>query len=441
MRQRKFLLILLSFLIIEAGFGFVMYRFAAQAEQQSLLTRVQTVAGAFDAREITQLAGNESDSETPAYRSLKQRLVRIGKVNADVVSVYVTGYRDGRVFFYADSVDNHEVGEATPGLLYEEATPLFVSVFTEGKTIFEGPLADRWGEWVSAIAPIVDENAAVVASIGMDLDASAYRVGVITKTAVPVLLLGILFLIAFILYIRYSKNRELLELKSRFVSIASHELRSPVAGIVWAAQSLQHRAGALCDDESRQTMLLIEQAGKQLGGTVEEILNFSRLASAEHEKFKISMIDLAALVRTSVRSLALVAQQMGVVITTSPSWPLAVNMRCDSEKTKRVLLNLLTNALKYSRRGGRITIGYSLDAHGHHVSVADEGVGIPKSEQEKIFKPDFRASNVDKSLIVGSGLGLYFARKMMEEQGGALRFTSHEGKGSIFYMDLPDRQA
>jgi hypothetical protein len=258
-KKHPSLLIILGLVVIEFIIGYVAFQNAAKSEQHSLLERTQTVAAAIDSSEILPLSGDETDVNTLPYQLIKQKLIRVAAANADVTSVYITGYRNGNIFFYADSVANGEVDEATPGLVYGEATPLFISVFTEGKTIIEGPLSDRWGSWVSGIVPILEPTTGlVIASVGLDMNSATYTKNIWMATAVPVLLFGIFFLLVLVVYVRYQKNKEMLILRAKFVSIASHELRSPVSGIVWATQSLLSRAGAALDAGSREVVTQIE---------------------------------------------------------------------------------------------------------------------------------------------------------------------------------------
>ncbi len=432
-QKHRFLLLSIAMLATLIAVGVVTYHFAALAEQEKLVERTQTVASALGASEIAQLSGDITDLDTPAYQLLKDRLIRIGVVNTDVVSVYVTGYRQGTVFFYADSVAEHDVDEAAPGLEYPEATPLFKSVFTEGNTTFEGPLADRWGTWASGLVPVLDPiTGAVIAAVGMDIDGNVYRLRVVTRTAVPVSLLGMVFLLCFIVYFRYTKNKELLDLKSKFVSIASHELRSPISGIIWATESL--KTTTAIDPDIKKTIELVGSTGRHLLSTVNEILNLSALEGAHVQKVTRGLVSMKALVVEIIESLVLVAQERDVEIVIDASLTDSVEIVCDREKTKRIVSNVLTNALKYSSKGGTVTIAYRAERGVPVVSVSDQGMGVPVSEESRIFKGDFRAGNAAQSEIAGSGMGLHLARELMERQGGTIRFESSAGKGTTFFI-------
>lgn len=432
--------IAVGIILAELFIGGIAYQNAVSNEQGSLLERTKTVAAALDIDEIMQLRGDMSDEALPAYWSLKQKLIRVAEVNTDVTSVYVTGFRNGDIFFYADSVASGEVDEATPGLIYDEATPLFRSVFLENQAIIEGPMSDRWGSWVSGIVPIGDANAGfATASVGLDIDTALYTRGIWMATAVPMLVSGVLFLLFLIGYMRYQKNREVLLLRAKFVSIASHELRSPVSGIVWAAQSLLSRADAVPSQTTHEVLTQIEKTGRQILGTIGEILDLSKLQSAQTRKVVMNGVDITQLMTEVMQSLTLVAQQAGVSVRFDASLPHKLLILCDREKTRRVISNIMTNALKYSKRGGEVIIGYQFADKQHIFSIQDSGVGIPEAEQGRVFQGNFRASNVERSLIEGTGIGLYMVQELMRAQGGTIRFVSKPNVGTTFFIQLRDR--
>lgn len=282
---RKYPIIVLSILLVlcEVCIGFFAYQNASKVEQRSLIERSRTIAAALDAHEILELSGSELDYGTTPYLELKNKLMKVAEVNPDITSAYVTGYRNGDIFFFADSVASSDVDEATPGLVYDEATDLFRSVFLEGVTMFEGPISDRWGSWVSAIVPIINEaNGSVIASVGLDIESSIYRRRIAMATAVPVLAFGVVFLIGLVAVIRYQKNKEMLTLRAKFVSIASHELRSPVSGVVWAAESLLTQRGVTLTSAARETIAQIVRTGRQVLRTVNDILDLAKLQGIQH---------------------------------------------------------------------------------------------------------------------------------------------------------------
>src|SRR3989338_2480210 len=193
--------------------GFYTYHGARAVEERSLIERAEIVALSLDARELTFLAGTLSDLENPFYQSLKGRLRKVKEVNEDVSYIYLAGKREGELFFY---VDAGAIGsdESPPGQTYEEASDVFKDTFVTALPRFEGPLRDRWGNWISAFVPITDpKSGEIIAVLGMDVSALEYRKRVALTMATPIFLIAMLFSLFLVEYIRYKKGREILELK------------------------------------------------------------------------------------------------------------------------------------------------------------------------------------------------------------------------------------
>ena len=110
----------------------------------------------------------------------------------------------------------------------------------------------------------------------------------------------------------------------------------------------------------------------------------------------------------------------------------------DTTKIRRALHNVISNAVKYTRENTVVTLQYMHDQKGHHISVVDQGIGIPKDEQARVFAGFYRASNAKATGVSGTGLGLYLTKTILEEHKGSVQFTSEEGKGTTLTLTLPD---
>ncbi|MDP4038899.1 MAG: HAMP domain-containing sensor histidine kinase, partial [bacterium] len=147
-------------------------------------------------------------------------------------------------------------------------------------------------------------------------------------------------------------------------------------------------------------------------------------------------LDLNKLIADEISQLQFRAQSNGVkLIYTPPKKPVPI-VKLDEDKTKQVVMNLIDNAISYAPKG-EVTV--SLDSNGKEIvyKVSDNGIGIPKSQQNKLFGKFFRASNAQKTKPDGTGLGLYLVKRVVEDQGGEVIFESEEGKGSTFGFKLP----
>jgi len=183
-------------LIIGALFTWWMAARADRELRANLLLQTRIITQAVDTTNIKALTGLEADQENPDYLQVKGRLRAIRSTNSQCRFIYLMGHKtDGTVFFFVDSEAADSADYSPPGQVYEEASADCLRVFDHGITVVEGPSSDRWGTWVSALAPVTDpETGAVVAVLGMDIDAHTWKWNVAAKTALPVGLLLVLFI-------------------------------------------------------------------------------------------------------------------------------------------------------------------------------------------------------------------------------------------------------
>lgn len=222
--------------------------------------------------------------------------------------------------------------------------------------------------------------------------------------------------------------------KSEFISIASHQLRSPITAIRWMVDMLvKGDVGALTDKQKDWGQKL-GSAAARLAELVDELLNISRLESGI--KMSVTENDLGLFLDETLKHLEpLIAgknQKFDVTV------PAAVpKLKFDALVMGEVFKNLVSNASKYSPDGAAIGIAVTVGTERVRVAVKDQGMGIPKSDHNQLFNKFFRAENALKSTISGTGLGLYYCKSAMEMHHGEIDFDSEEGKGSTFWFELP----
>ncbi len=227
-----------------------------------------------------------------------------------------------------------------------------------------------------------------------------------------------------------SADRLVEEMKSEFVATVSHELRGPLTSIYGFAETLL-REDVLFGEEERRTFLgYIASESERLTAIVDALLNVARLDTGDLQ------VDLAP---TDVRSI--VSEVVGTVeeptanghrfVLDLPESPLAA--QADRDKLRQILSALIDNAVKFSPYGGTVTVAARRTAEAVEVSIEDEGVGIPQSEQERIFRKFYRGGDTSS----GTGLGLFIAQGLVSAMGGRISVQSEEGKGSQFTFDLP----
>jgi two-component system sensor histidine kinase VicK len=232
-----------------------------------------------------------------------------------------------------------------------------------------------------------------------------------------------------------SSDRLVEQMKSDFVSTVSHELRTPLTSIYGFAETLL-RQDVLFGDEERQTFLgYIASESQRLTAIVDALLNVARLDTGDL-KVNLAPTDVRGVVDEVVQSAQDGATDGHQFVVDLPAEPLAAN--ADRDKLRQVFSILLDNALKYSREGGKVTVGVELKRDTVEVSVADEGIGIPQADQDQIFRKFYRGADAETRVgASGTGLGLFIARGLVTAMGGRIWVESREGEGSTFAFELP----
>jgi two-component system, OmpR family, phosphate regulon sensor histidine kinase PhoR len=232
--------------------------------------------------------------------------------------------------------------------------------------------------------------------------------------------------------------RRLDELKAEFVATASHELRTPLAAVYGAAQTLRRHDFALDEAGRGRFISIITDESERLSRIVNEILLASQLDAGNLELASepFNPAELVERVVEATRAHLPVSVSLEVTLPQSPP-----SVAADREKARQVLVNLLENAIKYSPDGGRVEVGVDEGENAVRFYVADEGLGIPELEQERIFDKFYRLDPVMTRGIGGTGLGLYICSELVRRMGGRIWVESDHGQGSTFSFELPVAEA
>ncbi len=224
------------------------------------------------------------------------------------------------------------------------------------------------------------------------------------------------------------------KLKDDFVATASHELRTPLAAIYGAAKTLRRTEGV--DEEGVDRLIgIIASESERLARVIDDILFASHLDSGRL-RLASERVDVPALVDEVVESMQLHLESDVTLQVEAPTNGIP-GIDVDPTKLRRVLLNLLENAIKYSPDGGPVVLGLEAQNGRLRLRVRDEGLGIPRGEQERIFEKFYRADPQLARGVGGTGLGLYICRELVQRMGGEIEVESEPGKGSTFTVDLP----
>jgi len=230
-----------------------------------------------------------------------------------------------------------------------------------------------------------------------------------------------------------ARERELHELKSDFVSLVSHEFRTPLEVIMSSVDNLDRYHDRLPPEKRAHLLQTINKSVRRMSGMMEEVLVLGRLEAGSAE-FKPVPLDLTALARR-------VADEMESA--TSNRCPVELRLalpeggeaRADEGVVRHILTNLLSNAVKYSPAGRPVTLAMRRAGREAVITIADRGCGIPEADRQRLFQAFHRGSNVRQ--IPGTGLGLLIVRRCVELHGGRIDFASTEGEGTTFTVWLP----
>ncbi|MDD5129448.1 MAG: PAS domain S-box protein [Candidatus Omnitrophica bacterium] len=179
--------------------------------RNELLLQAKLVEKAIGSRRVLNFSGSQADLESPNYNHLKEQLISIRSVNPECRFIYLLGkHPDGRIFFFVDSEPAGSGDYSPPGQIYDEASVYFHKIFLSGKNIVIGPQADRWGVWVSALIPVIDQpGGKVIAVLGMDIDARTWIKAILYRTLFPFTFFLLIYgLIVFLFYVQRRNNQE-----------------------------------------------------------------------------------------------------------------------------------------------------------------------------------------------------------------------------------------
>ncbi|GEM_PF-644618 len=252
------------------------------------------------------------------------------------------------------------------------------------------------------------------------------------------LLLGaVIVLIAFgIVFILRDISREerISVMKSEFIANVSHEIKTPIATIRTLAENL-NEGWVTGEEKQKEYFHLIEREAERLTHLVENILDFSRIERAK-KIYRMETASIGDATKKAIERFRLLVDGQGVIIKENIENDLPLLM-LDSEAYEQVLLNLMDNAVKYSREDKVIEVSVRHQNDFIIIEVFDNGIGISKKDIEKIFEKFFRSSMPDGRKIPGSGIGLTLVKDIVEAHGGKIEVESEIGKGSTFIISFP----
>jgi len=228
-----------------------------------------------------------------------------------------------------------------------------------------------------------------------------------------------------------AREKELNELKSRFVTMASHEFRTPLTTILSSAELLEDYSSQWAEEKKRHHFQRIITAVKHMTGLLDDVLLIGK-ADAGKLEFNPSSLDLIEFCRELVEGMQITTTAHRIIFRTQGD---CANAYMDEKLLRQVLANLLSNAIKYSPRGGSVYFDLAAQQRTVVFRIQDEGIGIPGGDRDQLFHSFHRASNVGN--ISGTGLGLAIVKKSVDLHCGQIYVKSEVGVGTIFMVKMP----
>jgi len=233
-----------------------------------------------------------------------------------------------------------------------------------------------------------------------------------------------------------TREKTVERLKTEFVSVSAHQLRTPLASLRWSLETLsQERLGKL-NEKQKEILQRAKDSIERMLKLINELLDVVKIEEGKYIS-KISSYSFEEILKEVIRDYQDKIKEKELKFEIKLPSKKLPKLRGDRAKISLVVQNLLENAIRYSLPGGEIAISLNLKENKLEFSIRDTGIGIPREVQKHIFTKFFRSPNAIKIEAKGSGLGLFVSKNIIEAHGGKIWFESREGKGTTFYFTLP----
>lgn len=425
--------------------------------QQQLHMRLQTAAalGAqrFTGEELDSIHGMASFG-TSIFENMVLKLQSIRAATPNIEYAYIMRRTDNALQLEfiadADSLNSPEAADGNhdgiidpdeensyPGDLYDISDiaamqgPAFLR-----PTVDKEITSDQWGDLISGYAPIRRKDGSVAGIIGIDMNASDFVV--LSRQAFSNLAFISMLIIGFVIVLttvymfwarRIKTMRVIQEERSAMLALATHQLGGPISSIRWWLEMMYD--DGICTKENACGQ--ISRSVQRLNAIIQELIDVER---QEHNKvsYEPKLVKVAKVLRSASEHIPRqTREQHRLTISVNKS----LEAKLDAKLISSATAELIENAMTYSPKGSAVNVRAEKSGRWLHVSVTDEGDGIPVAERERIFQKMTRGSNAVRYKPNGNGLGLYVVNLIMRHAGGSLKLSSKEGEGSTFTLRIP----
>jgi signal transduction histidine kinase len=225
-------------------------------------------------------------------------------------------------------------------------------------------------------------------------------------------------------------------LKTEFVSLSAHQLRTPLSAIKWTLKMILDGDMGKINEEQRDLLTKTYESNERMISLINDLLNVTRIEEGRYV-YKKEAVDLKEIVGNIVKNYKEEAKRRGINFNFNDPKEKLPKAKVDVEKIKLAITNLIDNAIRYTPEGGKVIASLEKKNKSLEFSVKDSGIGVPEDQQQRLFTKFFRASSAVRIETEGSGLGLFICKNIIEAHNGEVWFESEEGKGSKFYFSIP----
>lgn len=314
----------------------------------------------------------------------------------------------------------------------------------------DNPVAQKITEenktYWSIVMPIKDKQGNKYALLSMKLSADIINIKLATILGKSywVLLLGVILIVLLLLVnsrlfeysILYNKIKEVDKMKDEFISMASHELRTPVTVIRGYAQMMLEESKELnIKKEGIEYLSIINTSTERLGDLIEDLLNVSRI---EQGRFKIDLkeLNVQSIIEETIKEMSVQSKQKGLDLILEVKEDTNCLINVDGDKLKQVLINIIGNSIKYTNKGS-VEVKVSNKDESLVINVKDTGIGMSAKEREHLFEKFYRVKNKKTQDVVGTGLGLWITKQIIEIMKGSIFVDSIEEVGTQVTIEFP----
>lgn len=261
--------------------------------------------------------------------------------------------------------------------------------------------------------------------------------GVINDISVIFLITLTVFMVLLVIIVEgiTIKERKIDKMKTEFISLASHQLRAPLTAMSWLVEIFNKKAINL-DVQQKGLLQDIYQSTAKMIDLVNDLLNVSRLESGALA-VSPELTQFEDIIREVIKEESLLLNKKNCQVVFEKYRQEFPKILLDKCLIKQAFHNLLINAVRYSRNGCQVEVKLEKRDKDYLFTIADNGIGIPRDKQHRVFEKFFRADNAQKMHPDGTGLGLYITKMIVESAGGKIWFISEENKGTKFFVAFP----